>query len=92
MLFVLSYSFSKCLHVLNKGSSFTLPLVLGAPAPLLDLLYVLHHLLFIVRELLLELLELNVDDVQLLFILEVGLAEAVRKLLGLCHKEFIVVL
>ena len=86
MLFVLSYSFSKCLHVLNKGSSFALPLVLGASAPLLDLLYVLHHLLFIVRELLLELFELNVDDVQLLFILEVGLAEAVRKLLGLCHE------
>ena len=92
MLLILTYSLTEGLHVFNESSRLSLTLILSYPATFFDLLDIFKHLVLFQVKLLFELFKLNVDDVKLLLIFHVCLAESVCILLRFCDKKFTVVL
>ena len=92
MLLILTYSLTEGLHVFNESSRLSLTLILSYPTTFFDLLDIFKHLVLFQAKLLFELFKLNVDDVKLLLIFHVCLAESVRILLRFCDEKFAVVL
>lgn len=92
MLLILTYSFAEGLHIFDESARLSLTLILSYPATFFDFLDIFKHIFLFQVKLLFELFKLNVDDVKLLLIFHVCLAESVCILLRFCDEKFTVVL